>query len=514
MAKTGKGVTDRIWDFLASVKLAIVLFSLIALTSVVGTVLEQQAEPERNIKILAKFFGDGLAPSLYGVLEAAGFLDMYHSWWFVAFLLLFAVNLLICSIDRFPPIWKAVREPIRPLSEEAMRGIPIKRELVLKGSPDKVRGMLGTSGFKLVEAGVPEGAGPTVLMWERGRRSRLGVFVTHISIILILIGAIIGIFLGFKAQLNLPEGASYPFAFMRVSLSSQEINERGIVLDALQKSGGNSAQAAASLGVPEGQLNARMRTLGIVPLGFSVRCDDFDVSFYGKSDMPKDYRSRLTVIDGGREVMSKEIEVNDPLVYRGITFYQSSYGVSGGEHVEFVLKATSKGGLSETAKLHAGESFRIPGTDIGITVKDWSPALSFDQSGRPYTYSETMNNPSAQVEIDEGGRKYSKWLMKRYPDTWQLANGHIVELVDVWGAQYTGLQVRRDPGVWVVYLGCILMSVGLFVAFFISHRRLWVSLSGEKGATRVLVAATANKGREAFERKVDKMVSLLREGGK
>ncbi len=99
--------------------------------------------------------------------------------------------------------------------------------------------------------------------------------------------------------------------------------------------------------------------------------------------------------------------------------------------------------------------------------------------------------------------------MKRHPETWQLPDGSRVEFLDYWGVEYTGLQVRKDPGVWVVYFGCITMSIGLFIAFFMSHRRIWVKITEDKNNTRVVIGATANKNRAAFERKIDKMISVL-----
>lgn len=77
-----KSFVDKIWESLASVKLAIIIFALISLTSIVGTVLEQRAEPAKNIQILSKLFSESLAPSLYNFFDALGFIDMYHSWWF------------------------------------------------------------------------------------------------------------------------------------------------------------------------------------------------------------------------------------------------------------------------------------------------------------------------------------------------------------------------------------------------------------------------------------------------
>jgi cytochrome c biogenesis protein len=85
-----------------------------------------------------------------------------------------------------------------------------------------------------------------------------------------------------------------------------------------------------------------------------------------------------------------------------------------------------------------------------------------------------------------------------------------VEFIDFWGAQYTGMQVRKDPGVWIVYLGCMIIAVGLYSAFFMSHRKIWVSLVPEsKNSSRIMIAATANKNRPAFERKIEHIIAKV-----
>ena len=158
-----------------------------------------------------------------------------------------------------------------------------------------------------------------------------------------------------------------------------------------------------------------------------------------------------------------------------------------------------------------GESFTIPGTSIEGTIKDYSPALSFDQQGRAFTFSEVTNNPAVFIDFKEGGKeKYAGWILKRYPETWRTPEGHTVQFIDLWGVQYTGLQVRQDPGVWIVYLGSIVMTLGLFIAFFMSHRKLWVRIVEDKGNTRIYVGASANKNRAALEGKIEKMIALLK----
>lgn len=478
MEKTKKTVVDRIWDFFASVKLAIIIFAVLSITSIIGTIIEQNAEPERNIKLLTKFFGPTLAPTAFRIFDSLGFMDMYHSWWFITILILFSSNLIICSVDRLPKIMKLVREPVKPLPEEHFKGFGIKREIVLKGRPEKVKATVETAVKKILglnPSEIKEDRG-FQLFSQKGSFTRLGVYITHFSILIILAGAVIGIFFGFKGFLNLPEGEVSNVAFTR-----------------------NGHE---------------------VPLGFNIRCDDFNVDFYGNSDMPKEYSSILTVIDNGQEVLKKRIEVNVPLKYKGITFYQSSYGIvpGSGERSQFIFRITPSGGKTEEVRLRFGETFKIPGTDISGKIEDFSPAIAFDQTtGRPFTYAEQMSNPAVYISFSEKGKpKYGGWILKRHPGTWNLPEGHIVEFVDLWGIQYTGLQVRRDPGVWVVYLGCIIMAFGLYIAFFMSHRRLWVRLVEEKNNTRVIIGATANKNRHSYEKKIERMLDYItktHEGG-
>lgn len=519
MQGENKKFVDRIWDSLASVKLAIVLFALIAITSIAGTILEQGAAPEINVKIIGSFVGYSLAPGVYGVLDAMGFMDMYHSWWFISLLALFSSNLLICSLDRFPKIWRMVRMPQKPLGDGQFGSMRIRKELSLKGSPDsnadRIVAALNSLGFKPREH---VEAGNRQFYAQKGNFSRLGVYITHLSMLVILVGAVVGIFFGFKGFLNVPEGSTYPVAFGRKPLSSSQSMERSVILNAVLSSRGDVSAASAKLGVEEPRLLTRMRAVGIEPLGFSVKCEDFDVKFYGRSDMPKEYTSHLVVVENGRAVADKWIEVNSPLKYGGYTFYQSSYGMmSDPNEYRFIFRVSSPaspGGNFEEVKVKMDEPFSIPGTVIEATVSEFSPALAFDQEGRPFTYEDMMNNPAARVVFRDGTEQYSRWILKRHPLTWAVKEGLSVELVDIWGSQFTGLQVRRDPGVWLVYLGCLIMSIGLYIAFFTSHRRVWVKLSGSGGSTTVTLAASAHKNREAFERKIERTMSLLREGGK
>ncbi|UCG78272.1 MAG: cytochrome c biogenesis protein ResB, partial [Nitrospirota bacterium] len=458
-----KSFVDKIWDLFASVKLAAITFGLIALSSIIGTIIEQGGEPEKNLQILQKMFGESLAPSLYRISEKLGFMDMYHSWWFISFLVLFTTNLIICSLDRLPRILKIVRQPVHPLPEEKFSTYTISREIQSSSSAEPLRDSLRTAikrfGFNATE--VSE-SGTVQFYADKGAWSRLGVYITHLSILLILVGAVIGIFFGFNGFLNLPEGYSSQVAYAR--------------------NGGTAHE-----------------------LGFTIKLDDFDVEFYEGKDMPKDYKSWLTVLKNGREVKKQAIEVNTPLRFDGYTFYQSSYGAMPNPQGLYIIRATSNTGKSEVLNLSPGESFKIPGTEIVINITDFNPAIAFRQDGSTFTYSDMMNNPGILIDFNIDGEQYSGWILKRYPRTWDIPQGHRVEFIDYWGAQYTGLQVRKDPGVVIVYLACLIMAIGLYSAFFMSHKKLWVMIKGSS----IHIAATANKNRQSYERDIDKLVNNI-----
>lgn len=491
------GLFDAIWKTLASVKLAIFVIIALASLSIIGTIVEQQADPAKNIALLAKFFGDALAPTVYNVFAKLGFMDMYGSWWFVSLLVLFSVNLIVCSIDRIPKTWKFIQRPLKPVSENAIRALPVRKELSLKTSlniaRDEVVNILNASKYRFFEA--TEGSS-VQLYSQKGKYARLGAYVVHLSIILIFIGAIIGIRFGFKGYLNLPEGRSSSLAYISPTES--------------------------------------------IPLGFTIKCNWYNTSYYENSSTPLEFQSELVIIDNGRETMKKVIEVNSPLTYKGITFFQSSYGMMLGvldEFVEqdspgggrintlqptfskfpnlvgrFILRLRSENGQDNTVTLRRGDSFEIPNTSIRGTVVGFSPTLDRDRMtnalGTNSYFKEQLVNPAVAIEVEAPGRnKFVGWFLKNQATVIIPEADHELEFVDFRGIEYTGLQVAKDPGVWLIYLACIIMSVALYICFFISHRKLWIHIANDKNSVRITAGGSVNRSRLNFEKEIDRILS-------
>ncbi len=464
--KEKKDIFESVWQFLASVKLAIFILITLALFSIVGTIVEQQAEQARNIALLAKFFGDSAAPTVYNIFAKLGFMDMYGSWWYVCLLILFSINLIVCSIERLPKTWRAVTKPLKPLPEGTIKTLPLRRELTLKTSlnvaRDELTNALRSSKFNILEASEE---GSVQLYSQKGRYARLFVYVVHLSIILIFIGAIIGLRFGFKGYLNLPEGRTSSVIYKS----------------------------------PTEQ----------IPLGFTIKCNWYDTSYYPGGDTPREFQSELVIIEDGREVLKKVIEVNDPLKYKGINFFQSSYGMLPDAAGYFVLDITANGGQEKRLWLRFGDTFEIPGTGITGKIHDFSPALTRDSfTGKLTTYSENMVNPAVAIEFSPPGRdKFIGWILKRYPETGMLPGGHSIKFADYWGVEYTGLQVSKDPGVWLIYLASILMGIALYICFFISHKKIWVNILDEKKSVKISAGGSTNRNRLAFEKEIDRILS-------
>jgi cytochrome c biogenesis protein len=435
---------NPLWNLLCSVRLTIFLLILLALTSILGTIIKQNAPSMEYIRQ----FGSGL----YRFLNFLGLFDMYSSWWFRGILALLAINIFSCSSVRLPRIWRKIFRAHGEVSKVQTTALPYVKQLERSLPPEEVAGKASSIAKRIfgrpLLSETPEAI---VIFAERGRMSRLGVYITHLSILIILFGALIGSLFGFKGFVNIPEGQTVDRVFLR------------------QRHG----------------MEARS-------LGFTVRCDDFRITYYdvnAQERLVKEYISTLTFLEDGREAMKKEIRVNHPLTFNGLRFYQSSYGSI--PEIALTVENEHQGG-SFSLVARQGERVRIPGSEVFFEVLKYHPKIHGFGEG----IAMALFKPKAMPQ--------RFWLLKVRPTR---IDGYQLTLKGVRHREYTGLQVAKDPGVWVVWLGCALLVGGLLVAFFISHQRIWVLIPKRKAT--MVVSGTANKNRMAFEKKFHKAIAAL-----
>lgn len=421
-------ILNSLWDFFTSVKLAIFTLCALSLTSIIGTVIPQNEQHA--------FYVDKFGAQMAHFFHILDIPTMYYSWWFLSLLGLLSANLIICSIDRFPAVLKIIKADNLSVKPAKLSSMPHSHQWSLTDTQYRAIDMaqlMKEFGWKFTS----KKTGNNQLFFSQKHPwSRTGVYIVHISILIIFVGAIIGHFFGFKGSVMLPE-----------MKSTQQIYS--------------------------------YKTSDPIDLGFAVRCDSFGIQFYDNG-MPKEYKSGLTILENDKVILHKDIKVNSPLTYKGITFYQSSYQ----GYKDFIVHiSNTTNGESQQFVVPFQEQVHWEGKDIQFGIinaeaigqrvvrsKFW-----FKKANSPA--STTWVNDNETIPVESGGNNYTISVKQMYA---------------------TGLQVAKDPGVWLVYLGCGLMLLGLYMAFFLSHKRLWLCLQSDSEQRTLYLAGSANKNKQAF----------------
>jgi cytochrome c biogenesis protein len=452
---------DAIWSALASVKLTLLLLIILAVASILGTIIPQQQS--------AMEWAQRLSPSAVSFLNSLQLFDLYHSAWFRLIIGVLALNLIVCSIDRFPSSLKLYRALPQPDRTKPYENLPPQRILSVEGDLNAVSNRVAEflkSKYRKVES-KETGKGHYV-SGEKGRYSYFSVYLVHFSVLLILIGSIIGSFFGFEAFVNIPEGG---------------------MADTV-----TSVKSGVSMKLP-----------------FEVRCDRFVAEFYD-SGAPKEYRSDLSFIFRGKVAMQGALIVNAPITFMGITFYQSSYGTIPGKRVW--LSISKENNPKDTAlEVEVGQLGLLPGSSAQFQVVD--VRSDFMRMG-PAVY--VVVKPSGGDEVrfwvfqnQKMIRQHFPGMLEKFPKLNPKAfKPYAFALEKIEERYYTGLQVNRDPGVPFVYTGFCMLILGLFMTFFMPHKRVWIQISKSKNKVSIRVAGRANRNQAGIEKELDDLAGKMR----
>ncbi|HPW18206.1 MAG TPA: cytochrome c biogenesis protein ResB [Candidatus Aminicenantes bacterium] len=430
----------------SSVRLAIVLIILVTLASVLGTLIPQG----RSAAEYAARYG-----SLSGLFQALQLTRLYRSGWFLGLLLLFALNIAVCSATRLGAKWRRAFGPAEAADAQGLMASRVKARFraapPLATAGDRVAGLLRARRYRVTRTA---SAGKLELLARKRRLGWLGSDVVHLGLLVILAGGLASGLAGRRSDLALREG----------------------------------------------------ETAEVPRAGFSLRLDKFDTEYYPQGGV-KDWKSTVTVIENGVPVLTRVVEVNHPLAHRGFLFYQSRYGRDwSAPRLELEVRKRADASFARAVTLRPGERAEVGDPDVSrVVVRAFVPDFVIGEGGRVQSRSQEPRNPAALVEAWKGEeRAFSGWVFAGYPDFAQAHGGQgqsplAFVLKRYEAGQYSVLEAAHDPGANFIWLGSALVTAGLFLAFYWPSREVRVVLEEAQGRVEVIAAGRAAKGREAFE---------------
>lgn len=437
----------QIWKGLASVRLALVLLLLLAAGAVLGTVLPQQESWE--------FYRLRLGEWPAAFFWRLGLQDIYRSPIYLSLLGLLGLNLVACSLKRLPDTWRRLRR--QPDLQEAQTW-PLRLQETWRPAKAVNWPAWEARLHRTLGAGQKIQAGTTTwYLCHRGQWGRLGPYLIHLSILIVLTGAVIGRLWGLQGELELLEGETR-------------------------------------------QHLTRSNPVGQEALGFGVRLDRFVVEFY-PNGTPKEFRSDLTFLPPGQPPVARSCRVNDPVTFGKFTFYQSTYQTlprlvrlriqTAGQ--EFLVEAPFRQRLALPNGLGLLMVWRLEPNLAGL-----GPALQLAYRGR------------------QGGHPLLFWVLAQPPGERQPEQPEdfrvAVEQLELTYA--SGLLVKYDPGVGVVYLGFLLLLPAFWLAFFTPRQRWAVALVPQNppgSCYQIRVYGVSDRRSGHWQKRVQQVREILKE---
>jgi cytochrome c biogenesis protein len=430
----------RIWRFFTSVRLALVLILIITAAVLAGTLL-MQAPPSVVSDPVAYEQWLDRARSKYGIwttpLDALQLFNVFHSLWFRLLVGLLTVNIVVCAVNRWRGIWVTAfgtRTRMRDtFFDHARFNAHVETAMPAAAAAERVGRAISRSHYRVqTEAG----DGSVAIYADKNRLSRFGTLFSHLSIVLILAGVVVGGIWGFSdPQFIVAEGS--------------------------------------------------IRDVGM-GTGLSVGLEHFVDEYYLEGP-PKDFRSELVVYENGVEVKRGTVRVNSPLGYNGVRFHQAFFGQAAAMIVRDAEGAVvfDEGVPLAWQTRDFGRpfgSFNLP--EQGLVVYVMGPVSGMNDplipagETRVEVYQQRTGTPVAVDNLTQGTAE-------------ELAG---LEFTFERERRFTGLKVVKDPGVNIIWAAAGFMIFGLVMLFYFPYRRLWaLCKSRPDGTAEVRLGTTAQR---------------------
>ena len=430
------------YRFFYSKTVGVILILAFAVLALVGSLIVQASAADHADAASYQAFLERVRPTYggwTGVLDVLGFFHVFTSIPFYVVVACLALSIIACTTHRIPELVRRQRYPRVHVAKSFYDKARYRGEVVADVGGDQAfevaQAVLDTHRFRVFYDDRDPGRS---LFADRHAWSGIGTVIAHASFVIILLAFVISSTFGIEDTLSIPVGGSVDVG-----------HDSGLVVQAV-----------------------------------SFR-DSYD-----EEGRPADYVSELVVTKAGEEVGRQEVRVNAPLVVDGFRFHQSTFGIAADllvldpSGVE-VLQASVPLSWRSADGSEAIGTVNIPGSDLRIVVA--TPASGRTGSTIPpgaavlEIHQGATSNPIAVRPVPQG----SATEVAGYTMTFQRER------------PYTGILLRKDPGTMWMWIGSVLLVVGMSITFLFQYRRLWVRVEssspadGGPASTRVRLGSVA-----------------------
>jgi cytochrome c biogenesis protein len=434
MDRVDRGL-EWLWHFLSSMRVAMLIMLGIAALGVAGSLLMQMppealADPQRKALWL-----DSVRPRYggwTGIFDTLQLFQVFNSILFRILVAALTISLIACSIHRISGMVRTARNPRVDVGPAFFEHAPQHEAIVVRRTAAETQSVVESVFRARRYRTLAMDDGTVHIYADRFRLAPFAGLIGHLSLVVILAGAIIGGMYGYRnPQFMIVEGETLPVA---------------------------------------------------AEPGVSIQLLDFTDKYDPTTGAPIDYASQVVLYKDGQEVDRHTVRVNDPLRYNGLTFYQAFYGAA----------------ATVTVKDKAGNTVLQSG-GVPLAFRDEADRAfgSVPIPGTPYTAEVTATSGGADDKIQPGQVKFGIYTSgaSDFTDVQVIDQGKPTQVGDLTvtferETQFTGLNIARDPGVMLIWLGSLLLFGGFLIRFMVPHKRVWGRIESRPNGGAVVAMAT------------------------
>lgn len=471
-----RSIIDKTWGFFSSVKVGVWLIVIALIASGLGTIFPQRMYiPQDAVSRDPAIFYESQYGIFGKIYYQLGLYEVYSSWWYMIIIALIGISLVICSIDRFVPLYRALKIQRAKRHETFINRQRLYSETE-KINDEEIEQIVKS--LKKQRYNVTEEDGH--ILAEKGRFSRWGPYVNHIGLIIILIAA------------------------MLRQTSFMYLDEYVWVRDGQQ------------IVIPGTNNEYFVENKGFLLETYDEEDERFKEALERQSEMvAKNYQTDVIIYkategvvgeDASLEkVVEDEIRMNHPLKFDGYTLYQSGFQLNEFTDMSFKIYEVNDSDAEEltrfTVDLTNPEYEYELDNGFKVELEHYFPDYYLDDDGEPRSKTKESRNPAfvfkvyppniEKPEISFAG------IGKNIDATGE--NQYKVGIVDYNMHNVSGLSVRRDYTLPIFGLGAFIFLLGVCQGMYWQHRRIWIH--PKNGG--ILLAAHTNKNWFGIKKDID-----------